>query len=57
MSKHPGLALAITGVISLTIIFVTNAFTLKVDSYFAIGIVGIIAWLLGIPIGLLLRKK
>ena len=57
MSKHPGLSLAITGVISLTIIFVTNAFTLKVDSYFAIGIVGIIAWLLGIPIGLLLRKK
>ena len=57
IDKHPKLSLALTGIVCLTVIFVVNAFTLKVDNYFAIALVGIIAWLLGFPIGFLFRKK
>ena len=57
MSKHPKIAVTLVGVVCLTIIFVVNSFTLKVDNYFAIAIVGIIAWLLGVPIGMFWRKK
>ena len=53
---HPLLVTTI-GVLCLTVIFVVNAFTLKVDSYFAIAIVGIIGWALGFPIGWLSKKK
>lgn len=56
-TKKQSVLLAVTGVVCLAIIFVVNAFTMKIDSYFAFAVVTIIGIVLGVPIGVFIKRK